>query len=104
MLKPGAPVFAESVSETPVAKPLNLRVPSQSDRIRAYVQYEQMLASQTREVETFEEADDFEFDDGEEWFSPYEEIFEPVEDPVAAPAATVTASPAPATPESQVQS
>lgn len=103
MLKPGTPVFAETVSPVPVAKPLNLRIPTQSERIMAYVRYEQMRAAERQEVETFEEADDFEFEDGEQWFSPYEEIFEPVEDPVAAPAATVTASPAPAPSESQAQ-
>lgn len=101
MIKPGAPVFAETVSPVPVAKPLNLRIPSQTEKIMAYIRYEQMRAAQSQEIETFEEADDFEFEDGEQWFSPYEEIFEPEPEPapVAAPAATQTASPAPAPPE-----
>lgn len=106
MLKPGAPIFAETVSSQPVAKPLRLRVPTQSERIMQYVRFEQMRAAESQDIETFEEADDFEFEDGEEWFSPYEEVFEPLEDPapapVAAPAATETASPAPASTESQV--
>lgn len=108
MLQPGALPFSENVSETPVAKPLRLRVPTQSERIMEYVRYEQMRAQQTREVETFEEADDFELSEGEEWFSPYEEIFEPLDqpEPTEAPVAqaTQTAPPAPAPAESPAQS
>ena len=77
MLKPGKIPFTETVDETPIAKPTRLRVPSQSDRIMELVRYEQMRAMETREVETFEEADDFDLPDGETWFSPYEEVFEP---------------------------
>lgn len=76
MRKPNAVRFTEQNSGIPVAKPLNLRVPTQSERILQYVRYEQMRAAQEREVETFEDADDFEMDDGEEWISPFEEIFE----------------------------
>lgn len=97
MLKPGAAVHSENVSEQPVAKPLRLRIPSQSERIMELVRYEQARAMQSREVETFEEADDFELDSGEEWFSPYEEVFEPEPEPEPAPApvaqATQTAPP-----------
>lgn len=76
MLKIGAPSFREPVDPTPIAKPTRLRIPSQSERIMAYVRLEQMRAQEQGQVESFEEADDFEFDDGEEWFSPYEEVFE----------------------------
>lgn len=94
MLKPGAIPFTEIVDETPIAKPLRLRVPTQSERIMELVRYEQMRAMQTQEVETFEEADDFELDDGQVWFSPYEEVFEPDPgldfDPAPAPVAPAT--------------
>lgn len=91
MLLKDSPGHVEANSGIPVAKPLNLRVPTQSERILSYIRLEQMRAMQDAELETFEEADDFEFEDGEEWVSPYEEVFEPVPDPfVAAPAATVT--------------
>lgn len=115
MLKSIEQIFAEVNSGQPVAKPTNLRIPSRSDSIRAYVRLEQMLAQQSREVESFEEADDFELDDSEEWVSPYEEVFEPHDDPppvnpgTAASAAVVgqsptqTAPPAPAQSESPPQ-
>lgn len=95
MLKPNATPFSENVSSHQIAKPLNLSVPSQSERLLNLIRLEQLRAAQHAEVETFEEADDFEMED-EEWFSPYEEVFEPPSDPVppdapvAAPAATVT--------------
>lgn len=90
MIKSGQPIFAESVSPDPVAKPLNLRIPTQSQRIMEYVRYEQMRAMERGQVETFEEADDFELDD-EEWVSPYEEVFEaPAEAPGPAPATPVS--------------
>lgn len=107
MIKSGTTLFAESVSDQPVAKPLHLRIPSQSERILAYVRYEQHRAAQEREIETFEEADDFSLDDGEEWFSPHEIVFEPDETPAIAESAppvataTQTAPPAPVPPESQ---
>lgn len=90
MLKPGVKLFVEPLSSEPVAKPLRLKIPSQSERIMEYVRFEQFKAQQSQEVETFEEADDFEIDDGEEWFSPYEEIFE------AAPEPDLATTPAPA--------
>lgn len=71
----------EVLNDTPIAKPLNLRVPTQSERIMQYVRFEQMRAQQDREVESFEEADDFDLDDGEQWSSPYEEVFEAPEIP-----------------------
>lgn len=82
MLKPGAFAHIEVVDETPVAKPLRLKIPSQSERVMEYVRYEQFRAQQSREVETFEEADDFDLDNDEEWFSPYEEVFEAAPEPI----------------------
>lgn len=99
MLKAGSIPFAERVDETPIAKPLRLKVPSQSERIMEMVRYEQMRAMETREVETFEESDDFELDDGQEWFSPYEEVFEPQEpEPDPAPVAQATPNAPPSEP------
>lgn len=110
MLKSLEQVFAEINSGQPVAKPTNLRIPSRSESIRAYVRLEQYLASQRGQFDTLEEADDFELDDGEEWVSPYEDHFEPDDAPgPAAPAAgvgqspTETAPPAPAPPASPPQ-
>lgn len=93
MLKNFIMRFRETVDPTPVAKPLNLRIPSQTERILALVRHEQAMAAQRGEFETFEEGDDFELDDGEEWSSPYEEIFEP--DPVVPPPAAPAAAPTP---------
>jgi len=95
MLKPGVNRSVEPLSSEPVAKPLRLRIPTQSERIMEYVRYEQMRAQESRDVESFEEADDFEIDDGEEWFSPYEEIFEaaPEPEPEAAPPAPAPGAP-----------
>jgi len=82
VLKKGTVITHEKNSGIRVAKPLNLRVPTQSERIMAYVRFEQLRAQQDREVETFEDADDFDMDDGDEWCSPYEEVFEAPEEPL----------------------
>lgn len=111
MLKSIEQIFAEVNSGEQVAKPTNLRIPSRSESIRAYVRLEQMLAQQRNQVESFEEADDFDLDDDEQWVSPYEEHFEPEDAPPAAAApapapvaqATQTAPPAPAPPASPPQ-
>lgn len=100
MLKDLTKRFFERLSPVPVAKPLNLRIPSQSERIMALVRHEHRMASLRDEVETFEEADDFEMDDGELWLSPYEEVFDPGPAAPSAPppapvAAVPPASPAP---------
>lgn len=97
MLKDPSRAFAEPHDSTPVAKPLRLKVPTQSERVMAYVRLEHMRAQERGQFETPEEADDFELDDGEEWFSPYEETFEPEVDPLAPPPPV---SPAPAAPSS----
>lgn len=76
--------FTEVLSPERVARPTNLKVPSQSERILALVRYEHARAAADREVESFEDSDDFELDDGEQWFSPYEEVFEPQVDPIPA--------------------
>lgn len=100
MLKDLVQRFVEVLSPTPVVKPLNLRVPSQSERILALVRYEYARAQQSQEVESFEDADDFSLDDGEEWFSPYEEVYEPQAEPPASspplpPGDSAPPSPAP---------
>lgn len=51
---------------------------SQEDRLRNLIRMElfrQALGKE--EAETFEEADDFDFDDGDEWRSDYENEFDP---------------------------
>lgn len=51
---------------------------SPDDRIRQLIRQEMFRqALGAEESETFEEADDFEFDDGDEWVSPYEIGFDP---------------------------
>lgn len=95
MLKDLAKVFFEKLSPVRVAKPLNLRVPTQSERILALVRHEYALANMKQEVETFEDADDFSMEE-EEWFSPYEEVFEAPSEPVPEPVVTPPAEPAPA--------
>lgn len=76
MLKDPSKAFVEIVDPTPIHKPTRLRIPTQSERIMAYVRLEQMRAQEQGQFESFEEADDFEMEDGEVWFSPYEEVFE----------------------------
>lgn len=85
--------FSEPLSDVPVAKPLRLKIPTQSDRIMAYVKLEQMRAQERGQVESFEEADDFELDDGETWFSPYEEVFEATDTSDLPPPAGVPPAP-----------
>ena len=97
MLKPGTIPFSEASDPTPIAKPTRLQVPTQSDRIMQMVLQKIASVSQHEELETFEEADDFELDEGEQWFSPYEQVFEPdetlaIDAPPVAPA-TPTAPP-----------
>lgn len=64
---------------------------TQVDRVRQLIRHELFLqaAGGADQHETFEEADDFEMDDGDEWTSPYETDFEP-------PSETVVEHPAPA--------
>ena len=97
MLKNLVNRFRETLSPVPVAKPTRLRVPTQSERIMQLVRAEQLRAQQDREVETFEEADDFELD-GEEWFSPYEEQYGSDLDKPAPGAPVVDDTPPPAEP------
>lgn len=99
MIKNPEHAYVETLSPDPVAKPLNLRVPSQTDRIMALIRHEQARAALDREVETFEESDDFDLDDGEQWFSPYEENFEPAPEPVTPPAPPAPPADPPASPE-----
>lgn len=71
---------------------------STTDRIRHMIRYELHKIAEDKEMETFEEADDFEFDehDGEQWQSPYEIDFDPDFDAGAgrSPAETAVVPPA----------
>ena len=70
---------------------------SSTDRIRQIIRHEMLQQKLNSEAESFDEADDFEFEDGEEWASPYEVQFEP-DDPGAGRSPADTASaPAPST-------
>lgn len=68
---------------------------SQTDRIRQMIRQELFRqAMGVPQAESFEEADDFEMDDGDQWVSPYEETFEPpAVDPPPVPAAGGAAAP-----------
>lgn len=58
--------------------PTRLRMPDRDDRIRQMIRHELFRqAAGKEEAETFEEADDFELDEGEQWVSPYEDGFDP---------------------------
>lgn len=68
----------EFPDSTPVEVPTRLRMPQrQVDRVREIIRQEMSRQAAAEELETFEEADDFELPDVEA-FSPYEENFEPV--------------------------
>lgn len=72
-----------------------LRIDS-TDRIRQIIRHELYRQRVNSGAESFEEADDFDFDDGEEWVSPYENEFEPESGGGQSP--PVTAPPTPADP------
>ena len=78
--------------------PTRLRMPDRDDRIRQMIRHELFRqAAGKEEKETFEEADDFDLDEGEQWVSPYEEEFDPDFDaPPAKPVKDPAPSPAPA--------
>lgn len=59
---------------------------SQTDRMRQIIRHEMFMQAIDKEKETFKEADDFDLEDGTEWVSPYEDVFEPL-DPDPKPAA-----------------
>lgn len=72
----------EIPDNTPVELPSRLRVPqSRVDQIRGYIREEMSRSAAKDQQESFEEADDFNLPDGEDWFSPYEETFEPPSPP-----------------------
>ena len=86
--------FEPNNGETLVQK-TSLRL-SSTDRIRQIIRHEMLQQKLNSEAESFDEADDFEFEDGEEWASPYEVNFEP-DDPGAGRSPAVSApAPAPA--------
>lgn len=80
-VKAGYQTPYEVPNPTPVAPPVGYkRQPSLTEQIRAMVRSEALRqAAEAEGVETFEEADDFEVDDYDPT-SPYEEVFDPVED------------------------
>lgn len=68
----------EIPDNTPVEVPTRLRGgTSRIEQIRRFVRFEMSQQAARQGEETFEEADDFSLAGGEEWFSPYEENFEP---------------------------
>lgn len=80
-----------------------------TERIRQIIRHELVRQDDALYVGTFEEEDDFDFDDGETWNSPYEEVFEPQDMGPARSAGvgrspTETAPPAPRQGEAQGQS
>lgn len=69
----------EIPDNTPVELPTRLRVSvNRVTQMRQLIRAELSRQAADQGDETFEEADDFDLPDGEEWFSPYEEDFEPV--------------------------
>lgn len=85
-----------------VELPTRLRMQNRDDRIRQMIRHEMFRSRIADEgMETFEEADDFEMEDGEEWVSPYDNEFDPDFDaapapPPAQPAPSPAPPPAPA--------
>lgn len=65
----------EPVDNTPVEMPTRLRLPqTRTEQIRQFIRQELSFKAQQEGVETFQEADDFEIEDDQEPFSPYEVI------------------------------
>lgn len=96
----------EVLDPTPVAPPVGYkRSPSMVDHIRNMVKSEMLRqAAESADMESFEDADDFEVDDDPDPYAPYEAEFEPpaplVEPPEAAggPAAAPAADERPVAP------
>lgn len=75
---------------------------SNIDRVRQIIRHELFRQQVDDSAETFEQADDFDLDDGDEWVSPYEENFEPIRGAGAeAPAQANKESQAPSSPGPQ---
>lgn len=83
--------FIEENSGETLVQKTGLRIMSSTDRIRQIIRHELSEHAARSEHESFEDADDFEFEDGEEWVSPYEEKFDPPAEP-SAPADSVVGS------------
>lgn len=81
----------EVVDSTPLEAPLRVSVPSSSTQsIRAIVQREMSRLAELDEMETFEEADDFDIeDDPVDPRTPYEAVFDPIplDEPLQPPVA-----------------
>lgn len=68
----------EIPDNTPVEIPSRLRLGvSRAVRMRNFIRHELSRSAAESGSESFEEADDFSLDDGEEWSSPYEADFDP---------------------------
>ena len=67
----------EQLSEVPVALPIGYKRPDTLKDIMNRLRCEMIQEGLDREVETFEEADDFDCDDDFDPSSPWEELFDP---------------------------
>lgn len=70
------PVHVERNSGDCVVSRTGLKL-SREDQIRQMIRHELFRSTVNDKAESFEEADDFELDEDDEWFSPYEEVFDP---------------------------
>lgn len=71
--------FTEENSGEQIVQKTALRIDS-TDRIRQLIRHEIFRSNTNPKAETWEEANDFDFDDPDEkWDSPYEEHFDPDE-------------------------
>lgn len=68
--------FKEFNSGEQIVQKTQLRIDA-TDKIRQIIRQELFRQTINSEAESFDAANDFEFDDGEEWVSPYENEFEP---------------------------
>lgn len=67
----------EVLDPVPMAPPVDLKAPSELDRVRRLIREELSRKAEEHGEETFEEADDFEVGDDYDPTSPYEYEFEP---------------------------
>lgn len=88
-------VYVEPNNGEILVSSTNLRL-DQNDMIRQMIRQEIFRSQVNEGAESFEDADDFELDEGEQWVSDYEEGFDPpsVTTPVSTESAT-TPPPAP---------
>ena len=81
----------EVMDPTPMEPPVGyVQTPSMVDIIREQIRNSLVLAGEDAEMETFEEADDFDVGDDYDPTSPYEEQFEPPASQAEPPSAAET--------------